>query len=85
MYSEDERVALMAADKVLERAWGRPKDRDQPTSLEQRRAAMSAEERAQDARLFAARVRQALIEARRARDEQRTIEGEAGTKVVASG
>src|SRR6267143_1716502 len=28
MQSEDERVALMAADKVFERAWGRPKDYD---------------------------------------------------------
>jgi hypothetical protein len=26
--SEDERVALMAADKVLERAWGRPREYD---------------------------------------------------------
>src|SRR5712664_3979458 len=26
--SEDERVALMAADKVFERAWGRPRDYD---------------------------------------------------------
>src|SRR5712671_2057715 len=26
--SEDERVALMAAEKVFERAWGRPKDYD---------------------------------------------------------
>src|ERR1700738_4736205 len=26
MQSEDERVALMAADKVFERAWGRPKE-----------------------------------------------------------
>src|ERR1700738_1342980 len=26
--SEDERVALMAADKVFERAWGRPKEYD---------------------------------------------------------
>jgi hypothetical protein len=26
--SEDERVALMAADKVYERAWGKPKDYD---------------------------------------------------------
>jgi hypothetical protein len=33
MYSEDERIALMAADKVLDRAWGRPKEPDQPTSL----------------------------------------------------
>ena len=28
MHSEDERVALMAADKVFERAWGRPKEYD---------------------------------------------------------
>jgi hypothetical protein len=28
MQSEDERVALMAADKVFERAWGRPKEYD---------------------------------------------------------
>lgn len=28
MGSEDERVALMATDKVLERAWGRPKEYD---------------------------------------------------------
>jgi hypothetical protein len=26
--SEDERVALMAADKVFERAWGQPKEHD---------------------------------------------------------
>jgi len=26
MESDDERVALMAADKVYERAWGKPKD-----------------------------------------------------------
>src|SRR5712671_7867735 len=26
--SEDERVSLMAADKVLERAWGKPRDYD---------------------------------------------------------
>src|ERR1700719_4129918 len=28
MQSEDERVALMAADKVFARAWGRPKEHD---------------------------------------------------------
>src|SRR6478672_7586221 len=28
MRSEDERVALMAADKVFERAWGKPKEYD---------------------------------------------------------
>jgi hypothetical protein len=28
MQSEDERVALMAADKVFERAWGKPKEYD---------------------------------------------------------
>ena len=32
MNSRDERVALMAADKVLERAWGKPKEqRDDET------------------------------------------------------
>jgi hypothetical protein len=46
-------------------------------TIEHRIAAMTPEERAADARAFADRVRQALIEARRARDEQRTIEGEA--------
>jgi predicted DNA-binding transcriptional regulator YafY len=45
MNSEDERVALMAADKVLERAWGRPKEPDQATSLEHRLAAMTPDER----------------------------------------
>jgi hypothetical protein len=38
---------------------------------------MTPEERAADARAFSERLRQALIEARRARDERRTIEGEA--------
>jgi hypothetical protein len=28
IHSEDERVALMAADKVYERAWGKPKEYD---------------------------------------------------------
>ena len=35
MEGDDERVALMAADKVYERAWGRPRDydpRDRPGS-----------------------------------------------------
>jgi hypothetical protein len=65
MYSEDERVALMAADKVLERAWGRPKEPDQATSLEQRIAAMSTEERIKDARDLAERVRHALAKGRK--------------------
>jgi hypothetical protein len=46
-------------------------------AIEHRIAAMTPEERAADARAFSERVRQALIEARRARDERRTIEGEA--------
>ena len=65
MYSPDERVSLMAADKVLERAWGRPKEPDQPTSIEQRIAAMSPEERIKDAQDLAERVRQALANARK--------------------
>jgi hypothetical protein len=43
MYSTDERVALMAADKVLERAWGKPKEEpdtpEDPTDVEARRVA----------------------------------------------
>ena len=62
MYSPDERVALMAADKVLERAWGRPKEPDQPTSLEQRIAAMTPDERARDAIELAERIRRRLVE-----------------------
>jgi hypothetical protein len=46
-------------------------------TIEHRLAAMTPEERAADARAFSDRVRQALIEARRAQAEQRTIEGEA--------
>jgi hypothetical protein len=57
MNSEDERVALMAADKVLERAWGRPKEPEQPTSLERRLAAMTLDERAQAAAELVERIR----------------------------
>jgi hypothetical protein len=64
MYSEDERVALMAADKVLDRAWGRPKEPDQPTSHEQRFAAMSPDERAADAIELVARIRARLAACR---------------------
>jgi hypothetical protein len=64
MYSEDERVALMAADKVLDRAWGRPKEADQPTSHEQRFAAMSPDERAADAIELVARIRARLAACR---------------------
>jgi hypothetical protein len=46
MSSTDERVALMAADKVLERAWGKPKQMPQPE--DETTAATS--ERVQDAR-----------------------------------
>jgi hypothetical protein len=60
MYSEDERVALMAADKVLDRAWGRPKEPDQTTSHEQRIAAMTPDERAADAVALVERVRARL-------------------------
>jgi hypothetical protein len=60
MYSEDERVALMAADKVLDRAWGRPKEADQPTSFEQRIAMMSPDERAADAVELVERIRARL-------------------------
>jgi hypothetical protein len=64
MNSEDERVALMAADKVLERAWGRPKEPERSDSLEQRIARMTPEERARDALELAERVRRRLAEHR---------------------
>ncbi len=52
---------------------------DTSLTVEHRIANMSPEERAQDARLFAARIRDAIAEARRARQEQQqlTIEGTA--------
>jgi hypothetical protein len=64
MYSEDERVALMAADKVLDRAWGRPKEPDQPTSHEQRFAAMTPDERAADAVALVQRIQARLAASR---------------------
>ena len=54
----------MAADKVLDRAWGRPKEPDQPTSLEQRFAAMTADERAADAVALVQRIQARLAAAR---------------------
>ena len=63
MHSEDERVALMAADKVLERAWGRPKERDPATSLEQRLMQMTPDERAAHALDLADRIERRLAEA----------------------
>jgi hypothetical protein len=42
--SSDERVALMAADKVLERAWGKPKEQD-PAAGGRRYSEMPADER----------------------------------------
>jgi hypothetical protein len=66
--SEDERVALMAADKVLERAWGKPKeqkDDDYATRL----AAMTDEQRRAEAEDLLTRARAVLA--------NRVIEGEA--------
>jgi hypothetical protein len=39
IHSEDERVALMAADKVFERAWGRPKEYDPTAEASKRKPA----------------------------------------------
>ena len=53
MASPDERVALMAADKVLERAWGKPREYD-PDSSVKRYSEMSPEAREREiARLIA--------------------------------
>ncbi len=56
------------------------KDRQQVDlggTIEHRLTAMTEAERAAEARAFSEQLRQALIEARRAQAEQRTIEGEA--------
>jgi hypothetical protein len=44
MASPDERVALMAADKILERAWGKPKEQD-PDAGGRRYSELPADER----------------------------------------
>jgi hypothetical protein len=77
MDSEDERVALMAADKVFERAWGKareynPDQEAEPLNYLKARARLEAEpltQRELDAIAELAAARLAAIEARQARRE----------------
>jgi hypothetical protein len=47
MDSDDERVALLAADKVLERAWGKPKEVAEEATLDPAAAEQAAQQRAE--------------------------------------
>jgi hypothetical protein len=74
MDSEDERVALMAADKVFERAWGKPREYnpEQETEPPNYLATLRAEaltQREVDAIAEFASARLAAIEARLPREE----------------
>ena len=69
MASPDERVALMAADKVLERAWGKPREYD-PDSSGKRYSEMSPEERARE-------IERIFKLAREVIDREKAIESEA--------
>jgi hypothetical protein len=60
MESADERVALMAADKVLERAWGKPKEQDDASDAARRLSNMTDAQRLAEAIDIIARAREAL-------------------------
>jgi len=65
MESEDERVAAVACNAILDRALGKPQpNRPEQDSLAERLARMTPEERAADALEFVGRVRRRLAEAR---------------------
>jgi hypothetical protein len=68
MESTDERVAAVAANAILDRAFGKPQpQRHEPvTPLEQRLRAMTPEQREQEAREFYRKVQQRLLEAKAA-------------------
>ena len=69
MASPDERVALVAADKVLERAWGKPKEYD-PDASGKRFSEMAPEERARE-------IERIFKLAREVIDREKAIESEA--------
>jgi hypothetical protein len=71
MDDPDSRVALMAADEVLERAWGKPKEQDEQTTEEARLAGLTDAQRLAEAVDVIARAREALALS------GPTIEGEA--------
>jgi hypothetical protein len=62
--SEDERVVAVAANAILDRAFGKPQpQRHEPDSLEERLRAMTPDQREENAREFVRRVEQRLLEA----------------------
>ena len=82
MESDDERVATVAANAILDRAFGRPQQLrpEAHDNLVERLSRMTAEERAQDAREVLQRVRQRLSEYHKqsqAEEDGPVIEGQA--------
>jgi hypothetical protein len=83
MDSADERVALMAADKIFERAWGKPREYDpeqetEPINYLKAQAAVGAEQltlRELGAIAELASARLAAIEAREARESGADSDG----------
>jgi hypothetical protein len=73
--SEDERVAAVAANAILDRAFGKPQpQRHEPvTPLEQRLRAMTPEQREQEAREFYRRVQRRLAQADADGEDDREI------------
>jgi hypothetical protein len=65
MESTDERVAVVAANAILDRAFGKPQPQrhEPPTPLEQRLRQMTPDQREQEAREFYRKVQQRLLEA----------------------
>jgi len=76
MESEDERVAVVAANSILDRAYGKPEVR-RPEPIDDvvaRLERMTDAERLEDAKRLAARIREVLD---RDRQQRRLVEGEA--------
>ena len=76
MVSPDERVALMAADKVLERAWGKPKEQH-PDAGGRRFSEMPANERRREVERLIALGKEIIArETERVASLPKVIEGE---------
>ena len=76
MVSPDERVALMAADKVLERAWGKPKEQ-RPDAGGRRYSEMPADERRREVERLIALGKEIIArETERVASLPKVIEGE---------
>ena len=76
-YPPDTTAALRWLQNRQPAKWRDRQQVDVGGTIEHRLTAMTEAERAAEARAFSEQLRQALIEARRAQGEQRTIEGEA--------